>query len=45
MIAEAIEYRDDIAIESVKIIDALKRYPQLFNEETATHENFVSFYA
>jgi hypothetical protein len=45
MVAEAVEYRDELDEECRDLIEVLRKYPQLFNDKTRTRKNFLSLYA
>lgn len=45
MVAEAVEYRDELDDECRDLMEVLMKYPHLFNDKTRTRKNFLSLYA
>ena len=45
MVAEAVEYRDELDEECRDLMEVLRKYPHLFNGKTLTRKNFLSLYA
>ena len=45
LVAESIEYREELEDEWVELLEVLEKYPNLFNAETRQRKNFMSIYA
>lgn len=45
LVSEAIQYREELQDEWIEVLEVLKRYPTLFNEQTCQRKNFMSLYA
>ena len=45
IVADSIEYREELEDEWVELLEVLEKYPDLFNAETRQRKNFMSIYA
>ena len=45
IVADSIEYREELEDEWVELLAVLEKYPDLFNEQTRQRKNFMSIYA